>query len=47
VFNAPADAQTLAAYREAGIHRVLLEVPARGRDEVLRVLDQNARLVKG
>jgi alkanesulfonate monooxygenase SsuD/methylene tetrahydromethanopterin reductase-like flavin-dependent oxidoreductase (luciferase family) len=47
VFNAPADAATLDAYREAGIHRALLEVPDRSRDEVLRVLDQKARLLQG
>jgi probable F420-dependent oxidoreductase len=45
VFNAPTDEAVLASYREAGIHRVLLEVPDRGRDEVLRVLDRNAPLV--
>jgi hypothetical protein len=46
VFNAPADEAVLASYRKAGIHRVLLEVPDRGRDEVLRVLDRNAPLVR-
>src|SRR6516225_97513 len=45
VFNAPRDEAVLASYREAGIHRVLLEAPDRGRDEVLRVLDRNAPLV--
>jgi probable F420-dependent oxidoreductase len=46
VFAAPADASKLAAYREAGIDRVLLEVPDLSRDEVLRVLDKNAALIK-
>jgi len=46
VFNAPAEEATLASYRKAGIHRVLLEVPDRGRDEVLRVLDRNAPLAR-
>ena len=46
VFNAPADEAVLASYRKAGIHRVLLEVPDRGRDEVLHVLDRNARLAR-
>ncbi len=41
VFNAPADRAALAPYREAGIQRVLLEVPDLNRDEVLRVLDKN------
>ena len=47
VFAAPADAAKLAPYREAGIDRVLLEVPDLSRDEILRVLDKNAALVKG
>ena len=46
VFNAPADERVLASYRKAGIHRVLLEVPDRDRDEVLRVLDRNAPLAR-
>ena len=33
-----------APYREAGIERVLLEVPDASRDDVLRVLDRNAAL---
>jgi alkanesulfonate monooxygenase SsuD/methylene tetrahydromethanopterin reductase-like flavin-dependent oxidoreductase (luciferase family) len=47
VFAAPPDAGKLAAYREAGIERVLLEVPDVSRDETLRVLDRNAALVRG
>jgi probable F420-dependent oxidoreductase len=46
VFNAPADETVLTSYRRAGIHRVLLEVPDRGRDEVLRLLDRNAPLAR-
>ena len=46
VFAAPADAAKLAPYREAGIDRVLLEVPDLSRDEILRVLDKNAPLTK-
>jgi len=44
VFNAPADAAALAPYREAGIARVLFEVPDAGRDDVLRRLDKYAPL---
>jgi len=44
VFRAPSDAAGLAAYREAGIQRVLLEVPDLGRDEILRALDRMAPL---
>ena len=45
VFAAPADLEKLVPYREAGIHRVLFEVPDVGRDEILRTIDRNARLV--
>jgi probable F420-dependent oxidoreductase len=44
VFNAPADRAALEPYREAGIQRVLLEVPDLNRDDVLRLLDNNAPL---
>ncbi len=44
VFRAPSDAAKLAAYREAGIKRVLLEIPDLSRDEILRHLDKIAPL---
>jgi hypothetical protein len=44
VFNVPADAAALAPYREAGIARVLFEVPDAERDDVLRRLDKYAPL---
>lgn len=44
VFGTPADIATLSAYHEAHIHRALLEVPDLSRDDVLRVLDEHARL---
>src|SRR6266446_10062314 len=44
VFNAPADQAALAPYREAGIARVLLEVPDASRDEVLRRDRKSTRL---
>jgi alkanesulfonate monooxygenase SsuD/methylene tetrahydromethanopterin reductase-like flavin-dependent oxidoreductase (luciferase family) len=47
VFAAPADAEKLKFYREAGIDRVLLEIPDVGRDDILRILDKNASLVRG
>jgi probable F420-dependent oxidoreductase len=46
VFRAPADAAKLASYREAGIARVLLEVPDLDRDGILAHLDRIAPLVK-
>jgi PPOX class probable F420-dependent enzyme len=44
VFRAPSDPAKLAAYREAGIQRGLLEVPDLDRDEILRTLDRLAPL---
>ena len=46
VFAAPADQEKLKPYRDAGIERVLLEVPDAGRDEILRVLDKNAVIAR-
>ena len=40
VFRAPSDAKKLAAYREAGISRVLLEIPDLDRDGILKYLDE-------
>ncbi len=45
VFAAPPDREKLAPYQEAGIDRVLFEVPDASRDEILRVLDRNAPVV--
>ncbi|MFC7476356.1 LLM class F420-dependent oxidoreductase [Dankookia sp. GCM10030260] len=44
VFRAPPEAAALAGYREAGITRVLLEVPDLDRDGILRRLDELAPL---
>ena len=44
VFRAPSDAAKLAGYRDAGIGRVLLEVPDLSRDEILKHLDTIAPL---
>ena len=46
VFRAPADETVLAAYRDAGIGRALLEIPDLSRDEILRHLDKMAPLAK-
>ncbi len=45
VFGAPADATALAGYRDAGIARALLNVPDLSRDETLRLLDEQAKLI--
>jgi probable F420-dependent oxidoreductase len=47
VFRAPSDAAKLARYRDAGIHRVLLEIPDLDRDGILKHLDTLAPLTKG
>lgn len=39
VFGAPSDRETLAGFREAGIHRVLLPLPSATRDKILPILD--------
>ncbi|MDB5373451.1 MAG: class F420-dependent oxidoreductase [Belnapia sp.] len=44
VFRAPPDAAKLVPYREAGVERVLLEVPDLDRDGILRRLDEMAPL---
>ena len=44
VFGAPADKAALAEYRDAGIHRAVLAIPDLSRDEIMAVLDKNARL---
>ena len=44
VFRAPANQAKLAAYRDAGIGRALLEIPDLSRDEILRHLDTIAPL---
>ena len=45
VFRAPADKATLDSYRQHGIDRALLEIPDTSRDEVLKLLDQYAKLL--
>ena len=45
VSGAPADAEVLDRYREAGIDRALLILPSAGEDEVLPVLDRYAQLL--
>lgn len=46
VFRAPSDAGKLAAYRDAGIARGLLEIPDLSRDEILRHLDKIGPLAR-
>jgi len=44
VFRGPTDKKSLEAYAEAGITRVLLQLPSAGRDDVLPLLDRYAAL---
>ena len=46
VFRAPPDKATLTEYEEAGIDRAVLEIPDESRDDILRVLDRYAPLLK-
>lgn len=47
VFGARADADTLQAYRDAGITRAILPLPPAPRDEVWKVLDRYQGLLGG
>ena len=46
MFRAPPDKAALKEYEEAGIDRAVLEIPDESRDEILRVLDRYAPLLK-
>jgi probable F420-dependent oxidoreductase len=45
VFGAPGDRAMLDRYRAAGINRAILRLPPEGRDKVLPLLDQYAKLL--
>jgi probable F420-dependent oxidoreductase len=47
IFGAPARAEALAAYRDAGAARAVMFLPPAGRDEVLPILDKHAEMVRG
>ena len=46
VFGAKAERATLDAYAAAGITRAILRLPSEGRDTVLPLLDQYAKLIR-
>ena len=46
VFRAPAEESVMHEYRTAGIERALLEIPDTGRDEILKLLDDRAKLLR-
>jgi probable F420-dependent oxidoreductase len=45
VFGAPGDRAVLDRYRAAGITRAILRLPPEGRDKILPLLDQHAKLL--
>jgi alkanesulfonate monooxygenase SsuD/methylene tetrahydromethanopterin reductase-like flavin-dependent oxidoreductase (luciferase family) len=45
VFGAPGDRAVLDRYRAAGITRAILRLPSEGRDKILPLLDQHAKLL--
>ncbi|MGD9539110.1 MAG: LLM class F420-dependent oxidoreductase [Alphaproteobacteria bacterium] len=45
VFRTPSEAAALAKFAEAGIDRMLFDVPDQPRDQVLPLLDQYAKLI--
>lgn len=47
VFAAPRDHDGLARYRDAGVDRAVLQLPSKGRDEILPMLDAAAAAMKG
>ncbi len=47
VFAAPRDHDGLARYRDAGVDRSVLQLPSKGRDEVVPMLDEAAAAMKG
>jgi len=46
VFGAKPERATLDAYAAAGITRVILRLPSEGRDAVLALLDEHAKLIR-
>lgn len=47
IYNCAPDQKTVERYREAGVDWCLFQVPPRGPDEVLPVLDRAAKLIDG
>jgi hypothetical protein len=45
VFGMPGDAKLLDTYRAAGVTRGILRLPSEGRDTILPLLDQYAKLL--
>lgn len=46
VFRLPADKKRIETFAEVGVERGLLQLPSAGRDEVLRLLDEYAPLLR-
>ena len=46
VFGAAGDAALLDTWAAAGVYRTILRLPSEGRDKILPMLDQWAKLIK-
>jgi hypothetical protein len=46
VFGAPGDQKLVDTYRETGATRVILRLPSEGRDKILPMLDQYAKILR-
>jgi probable F420-dependent oxidoreductase len=46
IFGAPAKAERIEEYRQAGAERVIFALPPEGRDTVLPILDRHAALIR-
>jgi probable F420-dependent oxidoreductase len=47
IFSPPREPGLLKRYRDAGINRIVLGLPSKPRDDILRLLDENVGLTKG
>ena len=45
VFRAPGDKAALDSMRQHGINRAVLEIPDAPRDDILKLLDEQAKLL--
>ena len=47
VFGSPRDPELLKRYRDAGVDRVVLQLPSKPREEILPMLDESAGFARG
>jgi hypothetical protein len=46
VFGSARDPELLKRYRDAGVDRVVLQLPSKSRDEILPMLDESAGSIR-